>query len=52
MYCELLPVQVDRLKRFLDVLREICDAGMSAEEEDRGVGRPSENIRITAVEVL
>ena len=36
----------------LDVLREICDAGMSAEEEDRGVGRPSENIRITAVEVL
>ena len=36
----------------LDVLREICEAGMSAEEEDRGVGRPSENIRITAVEVL
>ena len=36
----------------LDVLRSICEAGMSAEEEDRGVGRPSENIRITAVEVL
>ena len=36
----------------MDVLREICEAGMSAEEEDRGVGRPSENIRITAVEVL
>jgi cyclophilin family peptidyl-prolyl cis-trans isomerase len=36
----------------LEVLREICEAGMSAEEEDRGVGRPSENIRITAVEVL
>jgi cyclophilin family peptidyl-prolyl cis-trans isomerase len=36
----------------LDVLRSICEAGMSAEEEDRGLGRPSENIRITAVEVL
>ncbi len=36
----------------LDVLRSICEAGMSAEEEDRGFGRPSENIRVTAVEVL
>ena len=36
----------------LDVLRSICEAGMSAEEEDRGVGRPFVNIRITAVEVL
>jgi cyclophilin family peptidyl-prolyl cis-trans isomerase len=36
----------------MEALREICEAGMSAEEEDRGVGRPTENIRITAVEVL
>ena len=36
----------------MDVLRSICEAGMSAEDEDIGVGRPSENIRITSVEVL
>jgi len=36
----------------LDVLRSICEAGMSAEEEDRGQGRPTENIRVTAVEAL
>ncbi|MCK5942175.1 MAG: peptidylprolyl isomerase [Planctomycetes bacterium] len=36
----------------MDVLRSICEAGMSAEEEDRGQGRPTENIRITEVEVL
>ena len=36
----------------LDVLRSICDAGMSAEDEDRGFGKPTENIRITKVEVL
>ena len=36
----------------LEVIREICEAGMSAEEEDRGMGRPTENIRVTAVEVL
>ena len=36
----------------MDVLRSICEAGMSAEDEDVGVGKPSENIRITSVEVL
>lgn len=36
----------------MDVLREICELGMSAEEEDRGQGRPTENVRVTAVEVL
>ncbi|HHN74800.1 MAG TPA: hypothetical protein ENK10_06175 [Acidobacteria bacterium] len=36
----------------LDVLREICEAGMSAQEEQAGRGKPTENIRITAVEVL
>lgn len=36
----------------MDVLREIGDAALSAQEEDQGRGRPIENIRITAVEVL
>ena len=36
----------------MDVLRSICEAGMSAEDEDTGFGKPSENIRITSVEVL
>ena len=36
----------------LEVIQEICEAGMSAEEEDRGNGRPTENIRVTEVEVL
>ncbi len=36
----------------LDVLRSICDAGMSAQEEERGRGKPEEDIRITAVEIL
>lgn len=36
----------------MDVLRSICEAGMSAQEQDQGRGRPSENYRITAVEVL
>lgn len=36
----------------MDVLRSICEAGMSAEDEDIGFGKPSENIRITSVEVL
>lgn len=36
----------------LDVLKRICEAGMSAQEEERGSGRPTENIRVTAVEVI
>lgn len=36
----------------LDVLRNVCEATMSAQEEERGTGRPTENIRVTAVEVL
>lgn len=36
----------------MDVLRTIGDAGLSAAEEDAGRGRPIENIRVTAVEIL
>jgi len=36
----------------MDVLRDIGGAALSAQEEERGRGRPIENIRITAVEVL
>ena len=36
----------------MDVLRDIASATLSAQEEDQGRGRPIENIRITAVEVL
>ena len=36
----------------MDVLQDIASAGLSAQEEERGRGRPIENIRITAVEVL
>lgn len=36
----------------MDVLEEIADTGLSASEEERGIGRPIENIRITEVSVL
>ena len=36
----------------LDVLRAICEAGLDIQGQERGQGRPTENIRITAVEVL
>jgi cyclophilin family peptidyl-prolyl cis-trans isomerase len=36
----------------LDVLRAICEAGLDIQDEERGQGRPTENIRITAVEAL
>lgn len=36
----------------LDVLRTVCEAGMDAQSEDAGRGQPTENIRITAVELL
>ncbi len=36
----------------LDVLEGVCEATMSAAEEERGQGRPAEPIRVTAVEVL
>jgi len=36
----------------MDVLRTIGDAGLSAAEEEAGRGRPIENIRVTAVEIL
>lgn len=36
----------------MDVLRSIGDAGLSAAEEEAGRGRPIENIRVSAVEVL
>ena len=36
----------------LDVLRTICEAGLDIQDEERGQGRPTENIRVTAVEAL
>lgn len=35
----------------LENLKRVCEASMTAQEEERGQGRPSENIRITAVTV-
>lgn len=36
----------------LDVLKRICESGLQLQDEDRGAGRPTETIRVTAVEVL
>ncbi|MBX3462634.1 MAG: peptidylprolyl isomerase [Planctomycetes bacterium] len=36
----------------LDQVRRICEESMSAQEEQAGRGRPTENIRVTAVTVL
>jgi|694.fasta_scaffold24734_6 cyclophilin family peptidyl-prolyl cis-trans isomerase len=36
----------------LDNLKKVCEATMSAQEEEQGRGKPSDNIRITAVTVL
>lgn len=36
----------------LDNLKKVCEATMSAQEEEAGRGKPSENIRVTAVSVL
>jgi cyclophilin family peptidyl-prolyl cis-trans isomerase len=36
----------------LDQVRRICEESMSAQEEQTGRGRPTENIRVTAVTVL
>jgi cyclophilin family peptidyl-prolyl cis-trans isomerase len=36
----------------LETLERACEATMSAQEEELGQGRPEENIRITAVEVV
>ncbi len=36
----------------LDVLENICQSNLDLQDEDRGQGRPTENIRISAVEVL
>ena len=36
----------------LDNLKRVCEATMSAQEEEQGRGKPSENIRVTAVSVL
>lgn len=36
----------------LENLKRICEATMSAQDEERGQGRPSETIRVTAVTVL
>jgi len=36
----------------LDQVKRICDESMSAQEEQAGRGRPTENIRVTAVTVL
>jgi cyclophilin family peptidyl-prolyl cis-trans isomerase len=35
----------------LDNLRRVCEAAMSTQEEERGSGRPSANIRVSAVTV-
>jgi len=36
----------------LEALRSICEADMSEQDNERGMGRPTESIRVTAVEVL
>ena len=36
----------------LDNLKRICEATLSSQDEERGTGRPTENIRVTAVTVL
>lgn len=36
----------------LDNLKRVCEASMSAQEDERGEGRPSDTIRVTAVTVL
>jgi len=36
----------------LDNLKRVCEATMTAQEEEQGRGKPSENIRVTAVSVL
>ena len=36
----------------LDNLKRVCEAGMSAQEEEQGRGKPSERIQVTAVSVL
>jgi cyclophilin family peptidyl-prolyl cis-trans isomerase len=36
----------------LDNLKKVCEATMSAQEEEQGRGKPSDTIRVTAVSVL
>ena len=36
----------------LDVLENICQSELDLQDEERGQGRPTENIRISAVEIL
>ena len=36
----------------LDNLKRICEATLSSQDEERGQGRPTENIRVTSVTVL
>jgi cyclophilin family peptidyl-prolyl cis-trans isomerase len=36
----------------LDVIKKICEASLSAQDEQAGVGKPTENITVTAVKVL
>lgn len=36
----------------LDVLEKICQSELDLQDEERGQGRPTENIRISAVEIL
>jgi hypothetical protein len=36
----------------LDNLKRVCEAAMSTQEEEKGSGRPSANIRVTSVTKL
>jgi cyclophilin family peptidyl-prolyl cis-trans isomerase len=36
----------------LENLKNVCEAAMTSQEEERGQGKPSENIRVTAVTVI